>query len=323
MSRLLPFPFLKNIFDRRCRFHDLRRITSGQRRPQSPIIQFYSSSNNIGNYLPVLGIQEMLSRKPDTWCIHDKDIDFDFINANYRCAIIGGAGLLHSCFNPFWKALSEKCRLPMIIWGVGGCFPDGDANAGVEKSIVTEVAQRCDLINLRDDLTANFYNLKTAQISACPTIVYLQKFKASDDKTKPVLFSSHESLVSHDETEKIHHALKQCAAGYKYTDNTQRRRLSLVDIIQNSYCETSLVVTTRLHGAIIAYGLGVPYIGIARDEKLRDFCRLYSNGVMLESIEELPESIRNTRANILGPIALEKVLEFGNRARNWLASLKV
>src|SRR4051812_22817202 len=102
-----PLQFLRTLLDRRCKFYDLRRVSPASRKAKSPIIQFYSSSNNIGNFLPVLGIREMISREPDTWCIHDKQIDFDFINSNYRCAIIGGAGLLHSCFNPFWKTLSE------------------------------------------------------------------------------------------------------------------------------------------------------------------------------------------------------------------------
>ncbi len=45
--------------DFRCKFFDLSKIKK-DRRPRSPIIQFYSSVDNIGNYLPVLGIQKML-----------------------------------------------------------------------------------------------------------------------------------------------------------------------------------------------------------------------------------------------------------------------
>lgn len=65
-------------------------IPSEKRNPKSSLLQFYASPNNIGNYLPVLGIQEMLEEETDTWCAHDEYIDFDFINANYQGVIIGG-----------------------------------------------------------------------------------------------------------------------------------------------------------------------------------------------------------------------------------------
>ena len=67
--------FWRGLFDRRCRFYDLRRVPAEKRKTRSEVIQFYSSANNIGNYLPVLGIQEMAGKETDCWCIHDRRID--------------------------------------------------------------------------------------------------------------------------------------------------------------------------------------------------------------------------------------------------------
>jgi len=102
------------------------------RKPRSPIIQFYSSVDNIGNYLPILGIQKMLGQTPDTWCMH-RPVDFNFINKHYKCAIIGGAGLLDQCFEPFWEKLLNGCKIPMIMWGLGICLPDKTKEVSIKR----------------------------------------------------------------------------------------------------------------------------------------------------------------------------------------------
>jgi Polysaccharide pyruvyl transferase len=312
---------VRGIFDRRCRFYDLRRVPPEKRQARSPLIQFYSSANNIGNFLPVLGMREMLGQEPDCWCIHDRRIDFDFINAHYRGAIIGGAGLLHSSFAPFWATLAAKCRIPMIIWGVGGCFPDSEAKAGIDQKTVAQAAQRCDLINVRDELTVNEYGLSGAHISACPTVVHMRHFLPARTGQGPLLFSSHDELVPPEETKRIHEVLRADAPGYLSTDNSQNRRQGVDDVIRRSYCPAPLIVTTRLHGAIIAYGLELPYVAVARDKKLRDFHRLYGNGVMLERVDELSDVIKNRRAQVTRSVEMGRVLEFGDRAKAWVSAL--
>lgn len=284
-------------------------------------MQFYSSCDNIGNYLPVLGIQKLLSIDTDTWCIHDENIDFDFINKHYKGAIIGGAGLLHKCFEPFWVRLGRECKLPMVVWGVGGCFPDDQKEKGVNPKIAAKALNRCDLINVRDDVTAEFYKLSKAHISPCPTIACLRDFKTSSPKRTKILFSSHEELVSEDETESIKSAIQRIDRRYKYTNNIQRFHCGVNDIIKRYYCKSNLVVTTRLHGAIIAYALSIPYVAIPRDEKLRSFKRLFSNGVILENIGDLENLLVNEHIGTSRPIEIKPVLEFGHRVQDWVNSL--
>lgn len=310
-----------NAYTGRCKFYDHARINPQQRKVNSPIIQFYSSINNIGNFLPVLGISKMLGQTADTWCMHDKEVDFDFINANYKCAIIGGAGLFHRCFDHFWQKLLHECKIPIIIWGVGTCFPDDEEVRGVDPKIMAEVVKRCDLINVRDELTANYYNLKNVSITACPTIVYLQDFKKYvNKKSKAVLFSSHVELVSDDESEEIQAVTSKVAEEFKYTNNLQRRFTPLKGIITNSYCQSRVVVTTRLHGSIIPYGLGIPYIMIPRDEKLRAFHSTYGNGININSASDIEAALKVAHMSITKPIEIQPVLDFGVEARNWVRS---
>lgn len=322
------------IGDRRCIFdNDLSNKKPHNRVAKSSILQFYDRIDNIGNYLPVLGIRQMLSNEPDTWDIHDKNIDFDFINKNYKGVIIGGAGLICAPFNQFWLKFLNECKLPTVIWGVGSGvgtqigesvnIPQLDANYIDYIKVVSEVSKRCDLVNVRDKLTASYFNLYNPHISACPTIVYLQEYNQHiNKKTNDVLYSSHDR-DSQIEKNQIKNIISQTYSNFKFTDNVQHPYKGLKDIIENCYLDTQTVVTTRLHGAIIAYGLGIPYIGITRGEKIRSFCNEYGNGLLVESLDELEAVLREKLINniSLKSIDLDPVFDFGYRAKKWMLSL--
>ncbi len=143
-------------------FNDLSRIAPDKRVAQSPIIQFYYGGGNIGDCFSVLGIQKMLGVSVDTWSVNDNNIDFNFINKNYACAIIVGGGLFHGAFLGFLKKLEKECTIPMIAWGIGACLPEQRSGHkrfknGVDKKLVQAIIKKCDLVNIRDSLTATFY----------------------------------------------------------------------------------------------------------------------------------------------------------------------
>lgn len=306
--------------DRRVRFRDLARIDARDRSASTSIINFYSSVPNIGNFTPVLGIQQMLGSQPDTWNIHDRDIDFDFINRHYRCAIIGGAGLLDKGFDPFWEKFGQHCTIPAVIWGVGVCAPDTAVEKGVDRAIFARAAEKCDLINVRDVLTADYYRIRHASITPCPTIVYVEKFLNSRKPDGNLLYSSHEELIPAGERAEIRKALTRSAGRIRFTDNIQRPLRGVDDIIRSYYCRSSKVVTTRLHGAIIAYGLGIPYIALARDEKIRAFHRMSGNGVVIEDVTELDSALAADITPTRRVMYVE-VRAFADRVKNWLSSL--
>jgi len=189
---------------------------------------------------------------------------------------------------------------------------------GVNKTIVSAVAQRCSLINIRDELTAHYYNLKNASITACPSIVYLQDFYEHKQQKNSILYSFHNQIVSVAELRTIRTVLQETVPNLIITNNIQTKSCGLEHIIKNYYCSSNLVITSRLHGAIIAYGLGIPYIIIARDEKLRSFHSKYKNGLIVESIEELRSILKNQPDISMQPIEFEPVLEFGRQACEWV-----
>lgn len=324
------------IDDRRCVFdNDLSNIKPHNRVAKSSVLQIYDHFDNIGNYLPVLGMRKMLSQVIDTWSIHDQDIDFDFINKNYKGVIIGGAGLMcmYPSFKQFWVKFLHECKLPTIIWGVGSGvgtqigesvdISQLDSNYTEYIKVISEVSKRCDLVNVRDKLTATYFNLSNPHISACPTIVYLQKYKQYTNKrTNDILYSSH-NRDSQIEKNQIKNIISNSCSNFKFTDNVQHPYKGLEEIINNYYIDTKIVVTTRLHGAITAYGLGIPYIGITRGEKIRSFCNEYGNGFLVENLNELEDILKKDFINeiCMQSIDLAPVVDFGQKAKKWVLSL--
>lgn len=333
VTGLKRFLYKSFVDDKRCNFYDLSKIDREERVVKSNVLNIYDRDDNIGNFLPVLGMRKMLGFEPDTWNIHDKDIDFDFINENYQGVIIGGAGLLCPPFKDFWVKFSEQCHLPTVIWGVGSGLGAGigekikqgnqDSETREYVKAVSKISQRCDLVNVRDRLTVDFFELHNAHIAACPTIVYMQEFKQYvNPNADQVLYSSHH-FDSQTEVKKIKEDVSSIYKNFCFTENVQHPYLSLDEIIKDYYVDSNLVVTTRLHGAIMAYGLGVPYVGITRGEKIRSFCNEYGNGILIENISQLKSTLLETPVSQIPmqPIAIEPVLDFGNRVKEWSSSL--
>lgn len=297
--------------DRRTDFYDLADLGPERRSARTGVVQFYSGVPNIGNYLPVLGIQEMLGTETDLWDVHDEEIDWTFVNQNYSWVIIGGAGLLTSAFEPFWEQFAMNCRLPFVIWGVGACFPDAEDDPGVSPSTARPVLEKAELVNLRDDITAEYYGFESAHVSPCPTVVYLENWKLRKQRGRPaVLYSSHTELVDDEEQEALYEVLKASPHSFAYTDNIERRLEGLEEIV-DCYAQSSLVVTTRLHGAIIAYALQKPYIAVPRDDKVRAFQHLYGNGVVAESIADVRKLLNGSPEIQIGPVERDSVYRFG------------
>ena len=266
----------------------------------------------------------MLGRQADTWCIQDGKIDFDFINKNYKCVIIGGAGLLVLAggkFERFWQKVLEKCQIPIFIWGVGTDRVDSLNES--YKDVVEQVAKRSELVNVRDELTANAFRLKDCDISACPTIAYLEDFRqrnsklAAQDSLKVNFIYYQPQIFNEDEIKRIGSLISQRSSKAIFNSNYQYSYRGLEDVIQGFYLKSNLVVTTMLHGAITAYGLGIPYIAIGKTDKIKAFHARFGNGLIVESAEEigtvLDPSIFSKIS--LKPVEIEPVYQFGQRAR--------
>lgn len=264
----------------------------------------------------------MLGEETDVWNMH-RPADWDFINKNYRAIVIGGAGLLTRPFNHFWIACAEQCKLPIIVWGIGTCIIDGLEPAATMSDVdaVNAVLKRALLVNVRDEVTANLYGdgiEGVISITPCPTISYLRAYEVKPEP-KTLTLSVHPELID----EQTHGRILQIceASGYNVllTKNVQTPEEGLEDIIRNYYCRSELVVSTRLHGAITAYGLGIPYLALPGDEKVREFQRLYGGGQLFDNTDALAKLLDETHAALPLP-DLSYIHAFGESARQALAA---
>jgi polysaccharide pyruvyl transferase WcaK-like protein len=262
----------------------------------------------------------MLGQELDVWSIRKTPVDWDYVRANYQEVIVGGAGLLHSVFEPFWIDLEKNCDLPITIWGIGVCLPESDSVKGVSKKIVKSVFDRAEMANIRDELTRDFYDLDPSiSITACPTLHFVaEEFDVSAQKklSGQVLHSWHTKLEPGEDGPLIKRAIKQAGYRYSVTENIETRKESLRSILE-LYPKSEFVVTTRLHGAIIAYAFQRPYVAISYDPKILAFQELYGGGVCIKDASELSTVINEGKFRTLGNYwrELERVREFGEQAR--------
>jgi len=292
-------------------------------RAASKILQFYSANRNVGNYTPVLGIQQMLGMKLDTWNIHKTPVDWNFVHENYESVIVGGAGLLHRVFEPFWVDLEKNCRLPIVIWGIGVCLPAKEKNGGVTKEVVGRVFSRSLLVNVRDELTRDYYQLDSkVSITFCPTIVHIAnkyQIRTKSGEIKKVLHSHHLDLEPSDATQEIRNSIQERGWHYSFTDNVESKE-NLLDEVLRMYPANDAIVTTRLHGAIIAYSFRRPYFALSFDPKIDAFVKLYGGGYLAGSMEELKRNFESYQPSSLSNYEAElaKVYEFGKAAKQAL-----
>ncbi len=304
--------------------HDISKIQPEKRVAKSKTLQFYSANRNIGNYLPVLAIHQMLGTELDVWNIHKSPVDWDFVHKNYSHVIVGGAGLLHSVFEKFWVDLEANCKLPIIIWGIGVCLPDNDSVKGVPKDVVQKVFARSTLANVRDELTRDFYELNpNISITACPTLVHISNnFKVASKAAagQKILHSSHVDLEPESSTPLIKEIIESAGFQYSFSENIEKEGLPLKQILK-MYQDCDYVVTTRLHGAIIAYAFRRPYIAISFDPKITAFNALYGGGACITDAGQLKVALANEafKASSEYEKELERVKEFGVKVKNFLA----
>lgn len=313
------------IFSPRSSLTKLNDVSRGARVVKSKTLQFYSANRNIGNYLPVLAIHQMLDQELDTWNIHKSPVDWEYVHKNYTQVIVGGAGLLHSVFEKFWVDLEKNCKLPIIIWGIGVCLPDNDQVKGVPKQVVQSVFARAKFANIRDELTRDFYELEAGiSITACPTLVHIaNNFKVSAKQVsgRKVLHSSHVDLEPTSTTPEIKRIIQEAGFNYSFTENIETQKNPLKKIL-NMYQDADYVITTRLHGAIIAYAFKRPYIAISFDPKVAAFNKLYGAGVCITSVNELKGALSNDLFKAPGEYEKEikRVRDFGALVSAWIST---
>ena len=238
----------------------------------------FANKSNIGDWLSALGIQRLLAPLP----IVEHFCDANFVDETRSAlarlgpddlVIIGGGGLFMDYFSPFWSGLHVlRKRVRYCIWGVGYC------DLKVEHShppleMIRELVDASVLCVVRDDLTrSHLGNTRLAEPVLCPSIVEI-------DAAPPgtgILHVDNYTTVGAAAFEVMDYVCREYArAGalpYRRTNNRiepgsareLERTLSL-------YRQSGVVVSSALHGCIIAAAMGKPVVAVSGDWKIDAF----------------------------------------------------
>lgn len=264
------------------------------------IINFASIHPNIGNYTPLWGIKKIspFSITETIDCRNYSKINIK----DYELAIVGGAGLLHICFEDFWRWITKQ-KIPIIIWGVGACW-NKKVKSNVDPNILNS-AGNILAANVRDKATAFEYDFPNCHVSFCPTAVYFKNF--SETKGNKLLYVHHNKVD--DNIKKFF--VKKCNT---YTSNFSKNK-NFSSIIKK-YKRANVIITTRLHGAIIANSLGKPYIAYSEDLKIEEYHRMYGGGIVLKDYKDYNKEILNSVKNVKINIDYKNIYKFAHMAKD-------
>ncbi len=238
----------------------------------------FANKSNIGDWLSARGIQHML--RPNVVIEHLCDEVFvpQTLAELSRLGpddlvVIGGGGLFMDYFAPFWRGLlTMSDRLRYCIWGVGLC----DLKAEPSRpplDLIQSAVRRSELCFVRDELTRAYLADKTIPAPvACPSL-------AEIDRSPPgwgVLHVDNYTTVGAPAFDAMDTTCRDFASRtarpYRRTNNRlQPGRATDLAMSLELYLNSDLIVSSALHGCIIAVAMERPVLAVSGDRKIEGF----------------------------------------------------
>lgn len=223
--------------------------------------------------------------------------------------VIGGGGLLKSTFDRTWEQVLEAQRrrgFASVLWGIGFCNVIGRTAQG-DVDLHREAVSRARASTFRDHSSlAPFADLSNTQVMGCPSVVAVREAlrgrapRAGGVRAlqvdHPDLLRSITDRYGIDAEEAVSRHASEWAGrrGIERVRITNlvpalgvpprlrarlavsrwesRRAAALVTAyVRHHYADAEVVVTSRLHGAIIAAAAGRRIVALSGDTKISEF----------------------------------------------------
>jgi polysaccharide pyruvyl transferase WcaK-like protein len=291
------------------------------------IYHVYANQSNVGDWLSARGIQSLLAPHavtelfcdepfvPPTLAVLARATPADFI-------VIGGGGLFMDYFVPFWQGFQSIAdRVPFAIWGAGACDMKLEASRP-PLALVGDIVARSRLCVVRDELTRQLLgggNLPAPVI--CPAVVAVP---FTGGETRRLLHVDHFNNVG----EGVYQRMVDAAAAFAArTGRSEQQMNNLISAGHNGqlrqalemYASADLILSSRLHGCIIALALGRRVLVVSGDHKVEAFMSASGLGewvLDLAQVEQLPEKLEQLSEQKL-PV---EFIEAGRRANRAVAA---
>ena len=239
----------------------------------------YANRSNIGDWLSARGIQALLG----SCDISDHYCDAPFVqetiaslsqSAEDDLIVIGGGGLFMDYFEPFWRALLKAPPpAPVFIWGVGLCDLKAEASKPT-RQLLQRVAGMAEQCVVRDAATWAHIGLRHLPPPIlCPSLAAV----AAEPSGWGLLHVDNYTTVGADAFETMDREGRHFAAAtdrpYRRTNNRLEAGVdeAALQRVLDLYRSSDLVLSSALHGCVIALAMGRPVLAVSGDWKIEGF----------------------------------------------------
>lgn len=237
-----------------------------------------ANNQNIGDYFSMLGLAQLIGRPGETVLMAGDEKRFDqAVGAigGDDVLLIGGGGLLKSHFTKYWKVIfkhQDLRRFRMASFGIGVCDIKGKATV-MPDDFLLEIARRSLKLFVRPTIPPAL--AADAVEVFCPSNFYFSRRPrvSTTDGKGYLLYVEHPKLVGDDKNDQIKAALQAYCEARAITlrvyDNTVVG--DDYEAATAIYGGAEVVVSTRLHGVILATALDKRVLAISNDFKIEGY----------------------------------------------------
>lgn len=267
------------------------------------IIHIYANKSNIGDWLSALGIQSLLKYNN----IKELFCDEPFLDKTFAeleklspddVIIIGGGGLFMDYFTPFWdRFLDIAGDIPFCIWGVGFCDLKQEPSLA-PFYLLKEIVKKSHLTVVRDNFSRDYLSAAISyQPIPCPSMAVIDIEKRNNfsllhvDNYLSVGASSYKKMDEIGQEFAVKTDRK-----YRQTNNRihSGNKKELAAILSR-YQEADMILSSALHGCIIAVSMGKKIIAVSGDRKIDAFMTaagLEDWVLSYDEVDKLPELLQ-------------------------------
>lgn len=238
----------------------------------------FANRSNIGDWLSARGIQRLL--RPHAVTEHLCDGPFvqqTLAELNQAGAedlvVIGGGGLFMDYFDPFWTGLRALgTRLRYCIWGVGYCDLKAEPSRPTPE-LLRNVVGASALCVVRDELTRR--HLADCTLAApvpCPSLVDIDAAQRGWGMLHVDNYTTAGAAAFETMDAECRRFAARTARPYRRTNNRIEpgREIDLRQCLA-LYQQSDVVVSSALHGCVIAVAMGKSVLAVSGDWKIEGF----------------------------------------------------
>lgn len=239
----------------------------------------FANRSNIGDWLSAIGIQQLLGAHVVTEHLCDEPFVPATIAALSQASsndvvIFGGGGLFMDYFQPFWESVATRAsHVPYCIWGAGYCeLKREPSRPSVE--LMQGIAARAKLCVLRDELSRQVLApVHLPHPVACPSLVAVEQTTEAGHAVLHVDNYSTAGADVYDAMEASGRAFATATSRpFRQTNNRVEagNRAALAKTL-GLYASSDVVLSSALHGCIIAVAMGRKVLAVSGDWKIEEF----------------------------------------------------